>query len=258
MVMKVGKGMKIKVIVIDDDHLVALSLKTILEASGNIDIAATGKDGSEALELYRAYRPDVLVMDIRMKNVTGLEAAGEVLDEFADAKILLLTTFNDDEYIVKALKLGAKGYILKQDFEGIEPAIMAVAGGQTVFGGEVIGKLPSLINMSAGMTASSAGMTASGDDVKKAIDRELSEKNISEKEIAIIELVAEGYNNKEIAEQLYLSEGTVRNYLSGILEKLELRDRTQLAVYYLGVRYRQDTGLLRPQALAHQGVPEHR
>ena len=186
-----------------------------------------------------------------MKNVTGLEAAGEVLDEFADAKILLLTTFNDDEYIVKALKLGAKGYILKQDFEGIEPAIMAVAGGQTVFGGEVIGKLPSLINMSA-------GMTASGDDVKKAIDRELSEKNISEKEIAIIELVAEGYNNKEIAEQLYLSEGTVRNYLSGILEKLELRDRTQLAVYYLGVRYRQDTGLLRPQALAHQGVPEHR
>lgn len=251
MVMKVGKGMKIKVIVIDDDHLVALSLKTILEASGNIDIAATGKDGSEALELYRAYRPDVLVMDIRMKNVTGLEAAGEVMDEFADAKILLLTTFNDDEYIVKALKLGAKGYILKQDFEGIEPAIMAVAGGQTVFGGEVIGKLPSLINMSA-------GMTASGDDVKKAIDRELSEKNISEKEIAIIELVAEGYNNKEIAEQLYLSEGTVRNYLSGILEKLELRDRTQLAVYYLSVRYRQDTGLLRPQALAHQGVPEHR
>lgn len=243
--------MKIKVIVIDDDHLVALSLKTILEASGNIDIAATGKDGSEALELYRAYRPDVLVMDIRMKNVTGLEAAGEVLDEFADAKILLLTTFNDDEYIVKALKLGAKGYILKQDFEGIEPAIMAVAGGQTVFGGEVIGKLPSLINMSA-------EMTASDDDVKKAIDRELSEKNISEKEIAIIELVAEGYNNKEIAEQLYLSEGTVRNYLSGILEKLELRDRTQLAVYYLGVRYRQDTGLLRPQALAHQGVPEHR
>ncbi len=251
MLMKVGKGMKIKVIVIDDDHLVALSLKTILEASGNIDIAATGKDGSEALELYRAYRPDVLVMDIRMKNVTGLEAAGEVLDEFADAKILLLTTFNDDEYIVKALKLGAKGYILKQDFEGIEPAIMAVAGGQTVFGGEVIGKLPSLINMSA-------EMTASDDDVKKAIDRELSEKNISEKEIAIIELVAEGYNNKEIAEQLYLSEGTVRNYLSGILEKLELRDRTQLAVYYLGVRYRQDTGLLRPQALAHQGVPEHR
>lgn len=243
--------MKIKVIVIDDDHLVALSLKTILEASGNIDITATGKDGSEALELYRAYRPDVLVMDIRMKNVTGLEAAGEVLDEFADAKILLLTTFNDDEYIVKALKLGAKGYILKQDFEGIESAIMAVAGGQTVFGGEVIGKLPSLINMSA-------GMTASDDDVKKAIDRELSEKNISEKEIAIIELVAEGYNNKEIAEQLYLSEGTVRNYLSGILEKLELRDRTQLAVYYLGVRYRQDTGLLRPQALAHQGVPEHR
>ena len=213
--------MKTKVIIIDDDYLVALSLKTILEASGNIDIVATGKDGSEALELYRTYKPDVLVMDIRMQNMTGLEAAGEVIDEFADARILLLTTFNDDEYIVKALKLGAKGYILKQDFEGIEPAIMAVAGGQTVFGGEVIGRIPSLMDSSVADTA------------KKSINEELLEKDISEKEISIIELVAEGYNNKEIAEQLFLSEGTVRNYLSGILEKLELRDRTQLAVFYL-------------------------
>lgn len=220
--------MKTKVIIIDDDYLVALSLKTILEASGNIEIVATGKDGSEAPELYRTYKPDVLVMDIRMQNMTGLEAAGLVIGEFADARILLLTTFNDDEYIVKALKLGAKGYILKQDFEGIEPAIMAVAGGQTVFGGEVIGKIPSLI--------SNAPVQDMGKQSDKSINEELAEREISEKEISIIELVAEGYNNKEIAEQLFLSEGTVRNYLSGILEKLELRDRTQLAVYYLSRR----------------------
>lgn len=217
--------MKTKVIIIDDDYLVALSLKTILEASGNIAIVATGKDGSEALELYRTYRPDVLVMDIRMQNMTGLEAAGKVIDEFADARILLLTTFNDDEYIVKALKLGAKGYILKQDFEGIEPAIMAVAGGQTVFGGEVIGKIPSLISRSSGQD--------NHNESRRSINEELTRNGISEKEISIIELVAEGYNNKEIAEQLFLSEGTVRNYLSAVLEKLELRDRTQLAVFYL-------------------------
>ena len=204
----------IKVVIVDDDRLVALSLKTILEAAGNVSIVATGCDGSEALELYREYRPDVLIMDIRMDNMTGLEAAEELLYEYADARILLLTTFNDDEYIVKALKLGVKGYILKQDFEGIEPAVIAVAGGQTVFGGEVIGRIPSLMSSSS-------------------INEELLSYDINEKEISIIELVAEGYNNKEIAEQLFLSEGTVRNYLSGILEKLELRDRTQLAVYYL-------------------------
>lgn len=206
----------VKVVIIDDDQLVALSLKTILEASGVINIAATGNDGREALPLYREYRPDVIVMDIRMKDVTGLAAAEQVLSEFPDARILLLTTFNDDEYIVKALKLGVKGYILKQDFEGIEPAVIAASCGQTVFGGEVIEKLPSLM--------------ASGKEPNNEV---LLSRDINEKELAIIELVADGYNNREIAEKLYLSEGTVRNYLSGILEKLELRDRTQLAVYYL-------------------------
>ena len=137
----------------------------------------------------------------------------------------MITTFNDDENIVKALKLGAKGYILKQDFEGIEPAIMAVAGGQTVFGGEVIGKIPSLISRSSGQD--------NHNESRRSINEELTRNGISEKEISIIKLVAEGYNNKEIAEQLFLSEGTVRNYLSAVLEKLELRDRTQLAVFYL-------------------------
>ena len=100
------------IIVIDDDKLVALSLKTILESSGKVNVAAMGSSGKEAIELYRSIRPDVMLMDIRMDGMTGIEAGEEILKEAPDAKLLYLTTFSDDEYIIKALSMGAKGYIL--------------------------------------------------------------------------------------------------------------------------------------------------
>ena len=111
----------IKVVIIDDDIFVSGALKTILESSGDITVPATGCDGKEALELYKKYRPDVLLMDIRMKEVSGLDASAAVLKEFPKANILLLTTFSDDEYIVQALKLGARGYLLKQDYASLLP-----------------------------------------------------------------------------------------------------------------------------------------
>ena len=104
-----------KIIIVDDDCLVAGALKTILESNPDIEVTATGSDGEEACTLYREYLPDILLMDIRMKGMDGLEASRKILDEFPEAKILLLTTFSDDEYIVKALRLGTKGYLLKQD-----------------------------------------------------------------------------------------------------------------------------------------------
>ncbi len=201
-----------RIIVIDDDKLVAISLKTILEADSSIEVSAIGYDGKEAISLYESVQPDILLMDIRMEHMSGLEAAEQILQKHPDAKILFLTTFSDDEYIVKALHIGAKGYILKQDFEGIAPALKAVYGGQSVFGGEIVGKLPVLMQ------------------TKEAFDYE--QYDIHEKEQSIIELVAEGLSNREIADKLFLSEGTVRNYISTILEKLGLRDRTQLAVFY--------------------------
>lgn len=201
-----------KICIVDDDQLVALSLKTILEASGQVEIAGIGNSGEEAIRLYDEQKPDVLLMDIRMKNMTGLEAAMDILNRHPQAKILLLTTFSDDEYIVKALHIGVKGYILKQDFESILPALIAVQGGQTVFGNEITSRLPELM--------------------KASPSADLSRYQITEKELQIIRKVADGQNNREIADQLYLSEGTVRNYLSQILEKLELRDRTQLAVFF--------------------------
>ena len=150
--------------------------------------------------LYEKERPDILLMDIQMKPMSGLAAAEQILKTDRDAKILFLTTFSDDEYIVKALDLGTKGYILKQDFEGILPALQAVQRGQSVFGGEIVSRIPVLM------------------------------QSKSEFDYAFYDI---GEKEREIADELFLSEGTVRNYISTILEKLSLRDRTQLAVFYL-------------------------
>lgn len=202
-----------QIVIVDDDRLVALSLKTILEADASITVAAIGQDGNDGIALYKRYRPDILLMDIQMKTMSGLQAAEEIKKLDPEARILFLTTFVDDEYIVKALQVGAKGYILKQDYEGIVPALHAVQGGQSVFGGEIMQKMPELMNLS-----------------EKAFD--YADYDISEKEQTIIEQVAQGLSNREIAEKLFLSEGTVRNYISIVLDKLSLRDRTQLAVFY--------------------------
>ena len=202
----------IKVILIDDDPVVTSSLKTILEADDEINVTGIGHDGADAVELYQSENPDVCLFDIRMKEKTGIEAAAEIKKFDPDAKILFLTTFSDDEYIVAAIRMGAKGYILKQDFDKIAPAIKAANQGQTVLGNEIINRLPSLMG-------------------NEQIS-DFSKFGIEPKEQEIIAMIADGLSNKEIAETIFLSEGTVRNYISVILEKLELRDRTQLAVFY--------------------------
>lgn len=200
------------VVVVDDDRLVGASLKTILEASGEVNVVGVGSSGQEAIALYERYRPDILLMDIRMSGMSGLDAAEKILSYDPSARILFLTTFSDDEYIIRALKMGARGYLLKQNHESILPSLKAVYKGQSVFGDDIVSRIPTVL--------------------KKSRKPDFSKYGISEKEAEIIALVAEGMNNKEIAATLYLSEGTVRNYLSVILEKLQLRDRTQLAVFY--------------------------
>ena len=110
------------ILIVDDDKLVTTSLKMILETDSSISVLATGNDGKEAITLYEEVKPDVLIMDIRMEHMTGIEAAKKILEKDANARILFLTTFLDDEYIIEALHLGAKGYILKQEYENIIPA----------------------------------------------------------------------------------------------------------------------------------------
>ncbi|MDO4556245.1 MAG: response regulator transcription factor [Lachnospiraceae bacterium] len=200
------------ILIVDDDCLVAASLKTILESDSEIAVDALGADGSDAVTLYAKHKPDILLMDIQMKHMSGLDAATEILTSCPDAKILLLTTFSDDEYIIKALKIGVKGYLLKQDYQSLIPAIHAVCSGQNVFGSKIVSKLPDMLAKSNAFSYESY--------------------HITDREFDVIRLVAEGLSNREIAKALFLSEGTIRNYLSQILEKLELRDRTQLAVFY--------------------------
>jgi len=201
-----------RILIVDDDKLVTGSLKTILESDTDIEVAGTCNSGPDTVELYFKLKPDVLLLDIRMDGMTGIDAAERILEKDSNAKILFLTTFSDDEYIVKAFQIGAKGYILKQDFESIIPSVKAVFMGQRVFGDEIISKLSVL----------------AGEKNKKT----LNDYNLSSREIEIIKQVANGLSNKEISNILFLSEGTVRNYISIILEKLNLRDRTQLAIFY--------------------------
>lgn len=199
-----------KIIIIDDDKLVSSSLKTICTSDCDIEVVAIGDNGKAAIELYEQHHPDIILMDIRMDLMSGLEAGEYILSHYPEAKILYLTTFLDDEYIIRALKIGAKGYLLKQNFESIIPSLKAVYSNQSIFGNEIVSKIPRFIHS----------------------EHNFEEFQLSEKEKELMECVANGLNNKEISEKLYLSEGTIRNYLSDLLDKLQLRDRTQLAVFY--------------------------
>lgn len=201
-----------RIVVIDDDPLIVMALETILGAGGEAVICGSGHSGEEAEKLYERERPDVLLMDIRMEGMDGLEALERILKRFPGARILLLTTFLDDEYIIRAIRAGARGYLLKQDYGSILPALRAVMSGQTVFGSGIMARIPELFQREG--------------------RRERKAEGLSERENELVSLVAEGLSNREIADVMCLGEGTVRNYLSSVLDKLHLRDRTQLAVWY--------------------------
>ena len=201
-----------RIMIVDDDPLVTQSLKIILEKDGDIEVPSLCGSGREAVAAYPEVKPDVVLSDIRMEDMDGLAATSEILALDPEAKVILLTTFLDDEYINQALKVGAKGYILKQDCASLADAVRAVAGGQTVFGGKIVERLPDLLNRSESFS--------------------WEEFDITPKERELVELVAEGLSNKEIAQKMFLGEGTVRNMISSVLSKLDLRDRTQLACFY--------------------------
>ncbi len=202
------------IVLIDDDAIVSKALSVILQADPQIHVSAVGSDGDEAMMLYRTHQPDVILMDIRMKRMTGLEAGEKILQEFPDARVLFLTTFSDEDYIIQALRIGARGYLLKDRFESIVPAIKAVIAGQSVFGEDIVSRIPLMSS-------------------EKKKDRSPLVSSLTEKEIDILKHLGEGLSNKEISEVLFISEGTVRNAISLLLDKLSLKSRTQLAIFYL-------------------------
>ena len=204
-----------RVIVVDDDAIVVRSLSTILGAEPDIEVAGTGTSGEEAVSLFSMCEPDVVLMDIQMPGVDGLSAAEKILAANPAARVVFLTTFSDDDYIVRALRLGARGYLIKQDVGTIAPALRSVMAGQSVLEGEVLARAAAL-----------------SDDWVRPKREEPEMRGLTEREREVVRAIADGMSNVEVAAALYMSEGTVRNHISSILAKLGLRNRTQIAVYY--------------------------
>ncbi|MCI5998065.1 MAG: response regulator transcription factor [Peptoniphilaceae bacterium] len=195
-----------KILMADDDLLVLNALKTILEKN-NIEVMGYYTNPNDLFEMYSLKKPDVVILDIRMKEFNGVDIAIKILNFDPLAKILLLTTFNDEKDILRALEKGVLGIILKDNIASLIPAIQSVSLGNKI--------IDSSLNMK-----------------NIIIEEEKNFENLTDKENEILKKVADGLSNREIAEKLFLSEGTVRNYISVILEKLNLRDRTQLAIHY--------------------------
>ena len=203
-----------KVLIVDDDALIREGLKILLEIEADFQVVGTASNGQEALEMCRKEKPDLVLMDIRMPVMDGVLGTKLIKSHFKDIKVVILTTFKDDEYIKEALKSGAEGYILKnQPADSIIESLRAVSKGNIVLEREVANALSSMLK-----------------EGKKVAPERL---DISQRELGILKLVGEGLSNREIAERLNLSEGTTRNYVTGLLEKLGFRDRTQLAIFYI-------------------------
>lgn len=208
----------IKLLIADDQDILVEGLKLILGMEKDIEICGTASNGKKALEICRINQPNVVLMDIQMPELSGVEATALIKKEFPDIKIIVLTTFNDDQYIYDALKNGASGYMLKDTSPlEIARAVRTVYNGGALIQSEVAVKVIDKFSQMARGT------------VNKTIDSRAG--LLTERETEICRLIAEGKSNKEIAGQLFLSQGTVKNHITRVLVKLDLRDRTQLAVY---------------------------
>lgn len=208
-----------KVIIADDQTLVRESLSIILSAHEDIEVVGTAGNGKEVLDLLKTTLPDVILMDIRMPEMDGVLCTKEVKERYPSVKIIILTTFDDDEYIYSALKYGASGYVLKGvSTEELYQSLLTVNKGGAMINPNVATKVVKLFSQ---MAQSNYTISVPQEVVA----------DITDMEWKLIQQVSCGFTNKEIATKLYLSEGTIRNYLSTILSKLHLRDRTQLAIW---------------------------
>ena len=207
---------KIKVMLVDDEQLIRSGLKIMLETYPDIEVIHQAGNGREAFECCKKEVPDVVLMDIRMPVSTGIEGTKLIKEAYPEVKIVMVTTFQDTEYIVEAMQYGASGYLLKDSsYEAIYDGIKVALSGKVVMDATISEKLV----MQPKAPASSTEKT------------DISSFGLTEREIELIRLVSQGLNNKEISEALFLSEGTVKNNISTILSKLALRDRTQLVIF---------------------------
>ena len=206
----------IRLMIVDDQKLMRQGLRTLLELEGGFEIVAEVGDGQAALDAYAELQPDVVLMDIRMPGMDGVEATRRLHGQWSDARVIILTTFNDDAYVFEALRVGALGYLLK-DLSGQElaNAVRTVANGGALIDPSVARKV----------VAEFARLTPPARPMNDGLPEPLTER-----EIDVLRLLAEGLSNREIGNKLSLTEGTVKNYVTNVLQKIGARDRTQAAL----------------------------
>ena len=203
----------IRVVISDDQVVVCEGLRAILSTAPGIEVIGIANDGEEALKLVESLRPDLVLMDLKMPVMNGIEATRLIRQRFPDVKVLVLTTYDFDEWVFDAVRSGASGYLLKDTpRDALVSAIQGTVSGKTYVDPAIAGKLFHQVSQ-----------TTASKDVDIA-------QLLSERELAVLRLLAHGLNNTEISQKLFLSEGTVRNYVSSIFSKLGVADRTQAAV----------------------------
>lgn len=213
--------MEIKVMIADDQRLMREGLKTILDLEQDLTIVQLAENGKDALEKMADAKPDVILMDIRMPVMDGVECTRIIKQQYPGVKVIILTTFDDDEYIIEALKNGAVGYILKDlSSEKLISAIRDAYKGNSIMQPEIAAKVISLITGAAKEPVHS----------NASADSKYTEE-LTDREKDVLRLVGKGLSNTEIAKNLYISEGTVKNYISNLYSKLEINDRSKLTLY---------------------------
>ncbi|MGC1392806.1 MAG: response regulator transcription factor [Coleofasciculaceae cyanobacterium] len=207
----------IRIVLIDDQHLIRQGLKALLELEPDLEVVGEGENGQMALTLIASLQPDVVLMDIRMPLMDGVAATRAISQQFPGTKVLVLTTFDDDQYVAEALRCGAMGYLLKDTpSEELAVAIRSVYRGYTQLGPGLVKKIMAQLPINA--APNYASPPPSWDE-------------LTPREQEVLRLIAKGASNREIAKSLYISEGTVKNHVTNILNRLNLRDRTQAAIF---------------------------
>jgi two-component system, NarL family, response regulator LiaR len=211
----------IRVLICDDQAIVCEGLQVILESDAAIQVVGIAHDGAEALEKVAALKPGLVLMDLKMPGMNGIQATRQIHTLYPEIKVLVLTTYDADEWVFDAIRSGAAGYLLKNTApSALLAAVKGTIEGKTHVDPDVAGKLFAHVTRAEGYTSSENSQEI---------------ESLSEREREVLQLIAKGLNNRQISEQLFLSEGTVRNYVSSIFSKMNVTDRTQAAL--IAVRY---------------------
>jgi DNA-binding NarL/FixJ family response regulator len=215
---------RVRIVLVDDDDLMRAGLRSVLSSDETIEVAGEAGDGREAVDRVRRLNPDLVLMDIRMPNVDGISATRDVLSAFPDVKVVVLTTFEQDDYIFDALSAGASGFLLKRTKpEELIAAIHTVAEGDSLLSPSVTRRVIDRMAVNPAAVRASERLDA-----------------LTPRELEVLELVGRGLSNREIAESFVIEESTVKTHVKRILMKLGLRDRVQAVIFAY------ETGLIRP------------